>query len=52
MIIMTTILSVALSHENGGIIDAVAAGDGARARSVIERHWANGAKRTHAMIAR
>ena len=39
-------------REHGGIIDAVAAGDGARARALVERHWANGAKRTRAMIAR
>ena len=39
-------------REHGGIIDAVAAGDGARARALIERHWANGAKRTRSMIAR
>lgn len=39
-------------HEHGGIIDAVAAGDGTRARALVERHWANGAKRTRAMIAR
>jgi DNA-binding GntR family transcriptional regulator len=39
-------------REHRGIIDAVARGDGARARLLIDRHWANGAKRTKALIGR
>lgn len=38
--------------EHRAIIDAVARGDGAGARALIERHWANGVKRTRAMIER
>jgi DNA-binding GntR family transcriptional regulator len=40
------------TREHRGIVDAIAAGDGARARRLIERHWANGAKRTLALIGR